>query len=100
MRKSKISFLLEYGELESLEKVLYLEPYLEDIVKAARKEKGKYRVTFFKDDFQEALDALFFQAGWIRSEKEKQCLMNLYEKLRGYSVLAQGFRKSVSGRLS
>ena len=97
MRRSKISFLLEREEIELLEKILYLEPGLSDRVQGARKERGKYRVIFFEENFQEALDALSFQAGWIQLgvEEDKQRMLNLCEKIRGYSLLSLGNNKSL-----
>lgn len=98
MRRSKVSFLLEYKELMLLEKVSYLEPCLVEGIQSARKTKDKYRVKFIYEDLQESLAALSFHAGLVKLSDEKELLLNLYEKIKGYLVLSHGFQKSIGKR--
>ncbi|OIO36617.1 MAG: hypothetical protein AUJ74_01950 [Candidatus Omnitrophica bacterium CG1_02_44_16] len=98
MRRSKVSFLLEYKELMLLKKASYLEPCIFESIKSARKTKDKYRVKFICEDLQESLGALFFLAGLVKSADEKGSILNLYEKIKGYLVLSYGFKRSIAKR--
>lgn len=84
MKQSKVSFLLTEEELQLLESVVYLEPFLVDVVDGAKLKDDKYEVEFSVYDLKDTLSALAYVAPDIESYMEKETLYQLYGKIESF----------------
>ena len=85
MKQSGISFLVTHEEFALLERVIYLEPGIDEVLDAATDEDGLVRLKFTYDDLNDCLEALSFEA--IQNDAPKDALLALYVKLAGYGKL-------------
>ena len=68
----KVSFLFNNSELELLERVVYLEPFLDDVFESAKLEGDKWIVQFRVSDERDILSALLSSAGWTKNYSKKE----------------------------
>ena len=78
----KVSFLFNKSELELLESVVYLEPFLDDVIEGAKLEGDKWIVQFHDSDGKDALSALLSSAGWVKDYCKKEEYLKLYDKIK------------------
>ena len=62
MNRTIISFQITQEEKELIERVCYLEPWLEDAIDNRRRKENKYQFKLIDDDFDDCLSALEYQA--------------------------------------
>ena len=87
MKQSSISFLLTKEECDLLERIIYLEPWIDEVLDKATIEDDLVRLKFDYEDLKDCLDALSCEITQQDSPKEE--LMALHEKLEKYSRLRQ-----------
>lgn len=58
MKQSGISFLVTNEEFNLLERIIYLEPGIDEVLDRARDEDGQVRLKMTYDDLGECLEAL------------------------------------------
>ncbi len=87
MKQSTISFLLTKEECSLLERIIYLEPWIDEVLDKATMEADLVRLKFDYEDLKDCLDALSCEMTQQDSPKEE--LMALYQKLDRYSGLRQ-----------
>ena len=88
MKQSSISFLLTKEECSLLERIIYLEPGIDEVLdKATVEEDALVRLKFDYEGLKDCLDALSCEITQQDSPKEE--LMALREKLERYSRLRQ-----------
>jgi len=87
MEQSTISFLLTKEECDLLERIIYLEPGIDEVLDKATREDDWVRLKFTYDDLKDCLEAISFEM--IQSGSPKVKWMTLYEKLERYSKLRQ-----------
>jgi len=91
MKQSGISFLVTNEEFLLLERIVYLEPGIYEVLDKARDEDGLVRLKMIYDDLGECLEALSYEA--IQNDSPKDELIALYKKLAGYGKLREHFGK-------
>ena len=89
MKQSSISFLITHEEFKLLSNVVYLEPYLDEILSKARIEAGGLRLNFAYEDLDDAISALGHHAEYEDYPGRPEQLRSLAEKLEGYRQLRQ-----------
>ena len=89
MKQSSISFLVSSAEFKLLERVVYLEPFLDDILSKARQQTGGLRLKFCYDDLEDVLSALAHHAEYEDYPGCREQLYDLIEKIEGYKRLRQ-----------
>ncbi len=94
VKEKKISFLMDEEELRLLDKVVMLEPCLQDVVNSARRVKSQYRVRSSLEDLKEALGALSYAAGCMASYPENEKMYKLHEKIEALIILHQALKNS------
>ena len=62
MRKTISSFQLTAEEKQLIERVFYLEPWLQDALDNRRRKGDRYQFKLINDDFNDCLSALEYQA--------------------------------------
>lgn len=87
MHKNIISFLITKDEADLLERIIYLEPGIDEVLDNAKDENGLVRLKMEYEDLNECLEALSYEAQ--QNDAPKQKLMTLYEKIRGYGKLKE-----------
>jgi len=87
MQKNTISFLITKEEADLLERVIYLEPGIGEVLDNAKNENGLVRLKMVYEDLNECLEALSF--GAIQNDAPKEELMALYSKIQGYGKLKE-----------
>ena len=87
MQESTISFLVTKEECNLLERLIYLEPGIDEVLDNARTEKGVVRLKLTYDDLKDCLDALSFEA--IQDDAPKEDLLALYAKMQAYGKLKE-----------
>lgn len=85
MNRGSISFLLTEKECELLERIIYLEPGIDEVLDSAVMEGRKVRLTCDYEGLQECLDALSFEME--QDDGLKKILKDLHEKLENYLKL-------------
>ncbi len=85
MKQSSVSFLLTWEECALLERILYLEPGLQEVLEKARGEGDKVRLKFDYYNMEDCLEALSYEMTLGGSHRAK--LAALYSKLERYSKL-------------
>jgi len=92
----KIYLILSEAELGLLEKVLFLEPGLQDVTETARPHPKGFLVGFTETNITEALDALSYAVINIaKSAQEKDDYMNLHNKIKQGFIRNQNLRRSI-----
>jgi len=91
MKEKKFLFLMNEEEMGLLKEVVFLEPFLQDVVKHAKKINGRYRVKFLLNDFKKAIDTLSFAAGSVATYLKNEKMRSLQEKMEAYLILRQVF---------
>lgn len=71
MQQSDRSILLTENEINLLEDVFYLEPWLQDAVDYRRRKGNKYKVKLIGDDLRDCVDALMHHAEFRVDRREK-----------------------------
>ncbi len=87
MKQSSISFLLTKEECDLLERIIYLEPWIDEVLDKAIMEAEFVRLKFDYDDLKDCIDAL--SAEMEQNDSPREELMPLRDKLEGYSKLRQ-----------
>jgi hypothetical protein len=87
MKRSSISFLVSPNEFKLLETVVYLEPFLDDILSKVKSQAGGLRLKFDYDDLEDALSALEYHAQYEDYPGRREQLQALAEKIEGYKRL-------------
>jgi len=87
MQETIISFLITKEEADLLERVIYLEPSIDEVLDNAKQEKGLVRLKLTYDDLKDCLEALSFEA--IQNDAPKEELLALYVKMQGYGKLKE-----------
>ena len=87
MQETTISFLITKEEADLLERVIYLEPSIDEVLDNAKQEKGLVRLKLTYDDLKDCLEALSFEA--IQNDAPKDELLALYVKMQGYGKLKE-----------
>ena len=87
MQETTISFLITKEEFGLLERVIYLEPSIDEVLDNAKQEKGLVRLKLTYDDLKDCLEALSFEA--IQNDAPKEELLALYVKMQGYGKLKE-----------
>ena len=82
-----ISFLITKEEANLLERVIYLEPSIDEVLDNAKAEKGSVRLKLTYDDLKDCLEALSFEA--IQNDVPREELLALYVKMQGYGKLKE-----------
>lgn len=80
---------MDEEELRLLEKVVLLEPFLQDVVNSAKRVKDRYRIKSSLEDLKEAKEALLYAAGCMVSYPENEKMYKLHEKIEAYLILHQ-----------
>ena len=62
MKQSGISFLVTNEEFLLLERVVYLEPGIDEVLDKAQDEDGLVRLKMTYDDLKDCLEALTYEA--------------------------------------
>ncbi|MCK4826489.1 hypothetical protein KA005_62685 [bacterium] len=91
----KVSFLFNKSELELLESVVYLEPFLDDVVENAKFEGDKWIVQFHISDERDVLSALSSSAGWTKSYSKKEEYLKLCNKIKEGFVRNKYLRRKI-----
>jgi len=97
MKQSTVSFLLTSHEFKLLASIVYLEPFLDEILSKVKAEDGGLRVKFPYEDLEDAVNALAHQVEHESDPERRQQLQALGEKLEGYKQLRQ--HVSVHGKV-
>ena len=87
MQENMISFLITKEEANLLERVIYLEPSIDEVLDNAKMENGKVRLKLTYDDLKDCLEALSFEA--IQNDAPKDDLLALHAKMQGYGKLKE-----------
>jgi hypothetical protein len=87
MKQSSILFLLTKNECDLLERIIYLEPGIDEVLDRATMEDDLVRLKFDYADLKDCLDALSCEATQQDSPKEE--LLALHQKIDRYSRLRQ-----------
>ena len=88
MKQSSISFLLTKEECNLLERIIYLEPEIDEVLdKATVEDDDLVRLKFDYECLKDCLDAL--SAEMIQNDSPQSELKALHEKLERYSKLRQ-----------
>ncbi len=88
MRERKISFLITEREMDIIESVVYLEPYLEDNLENAKEEEGgMYRIEFEEMDLSELIEALSFVTDDVKDYRRRMKYSSLLERMQKYYYL-------------
>ena len=87
MQENMISFLITKAEANLLERVIYLEPSIDEVLDNAKEEKGSVRLKLTYDDLKDCLEALSFEA--IQNDAPREELLALYVKMQGYGKLKE-----------
>ena len=87
MHENTISFLITEDEARLLERVIYLEPSIDEVLDNAKQEKGLVRLKLTYDDLKDCLEVLSFEA--IQNDAPKEELLALYAKMQGYGKLKE-----------
>lgn len=87
MKRSSISFLLTKEECNLLERIIYIEPWMDEVLDKATVEDDLVRLKFEYDDLKDCMDALSAEMEQHDSPKEE--LRSLLDKLERYSKLRQ-----------
>lgn len=76
-------FLLSEEEIQFLEEVVYLEPFLDGILGTAkrRRKKGPFRTRFRPDELRDSADALLYAAGYVTPTEKAAAFEALGRKL-------------------
>ena len=87
MQENMISFLITKEEANLLERVIYLEPSIDEVLDHAKMENRQVRLKLTYDDLKDCLEALSFEA--IQNDAPKDDLLALYAKMQGYGKLKE-----------
>ena len=87
MQESMISFLVTKKEANLLERVIYLEPGIDEVLDNAKVEKGLVRLKLTYDDLKDCLEALSYEA--VQNDTPREELLALYVKMHGYGKLKE-----------
>ena len=87
MQKNTISFLITKEEANLLERIIYLEPGIDEVLDNAKEENGLVRLKMDYEDLNECLEALSYEAQQHDSPGEN--LMALHSKIQGYDKLKE-----------
>ena len=87
MQENMISFLITKEEANLLERVIYLEPSIDEVLDNAKMENRQVRLKLTYDDLKDCLEALSFEA--IQNDAPKDDLLALYAKMQGYGKLKE-----------
>jgi len=91
MRQSGISFLVTDEEFELLERIIYLEPSIDEVLDKAKDEEGLTRLRMDYDELNECLEALSYEAA--QDDSPAHHLMALHKKLSDYCKLRDYVKK-------
>ena len=96
MRQTIISFQLTEEEKDIIEKVYYLEPWLQDSVDNRRRKGNHYQFKLDDEEVRDCVGALMYQADLEPIESYKFIL--LVQKIKQYWTLknAIGFNKRLN----
>lgn len=87
MKQSTISFLLTTNEFQLLASIVYLEPFLDEVLSKVKAEEGALRLKFSYGDLEDAVNALDHQGGHESDPDRRRQLQMLGERLEGYKRL-------------
>jgi len=87
MQDNTISFLITKVEAQLLERVIYLEPSIDEVLDNAKLEKGQVRLNMSYDDLKDCLEALSYEA--VQNDAPKEDMLALCAKMQGYDKLTQ-----------
>ena len=88
-KQSTISFLLNPDEFKLLSSIVYLEPFLDEILSKVKVEVGGLRVKFPYEDLEDAESALAHEVEHENDSGRRQQLQALGGKLVGFKRLRQ-----------
>ena len=76
-------FLLSKEELQCLEEVAYLEPFLDGILGRARRRRkeGPFKTRFPSDELRDSVDALLYASGYVTPPEKAAAFETLGRKL-------------------
>jgi hypothetical protein len=79
----QFEFLLSQEELQCLEEVAYLEPFLDGILGKAkrRRKEGPFKTRFPADELRDSADALLYASGYVTPPEKAAAFEALGRKL-------------------
>jgi hypothetical protein len=87
MQENTISFLITKEEVDLLERIIYLEPGIDEVLDKAKEEKGMVRLKMDYEELNECLEALSYEAQQYDAPQEE--LMALHSKIQGFGKLKE-----------